>query len=85
MNNFKQHGTRMIKLIFAYVVATILLLWGWNSALPDLFGVPAMQFKQATGIMILIGAISFVLRCGRHELKENASPCQDDSVMGRQS
>jgi hypothetical protein len=54
MKILKQHGSHVIKLTLAFIVATTLLLWGWNTAVPDLFGLPAIQFKQALGLMILL-------------------------------
>ena len=65
MNNLKQHGSQIFMATLAFIVATILLLWGWNSAMPDIFGLPTMQFKQAMGFMVLIGIVSFFLRRGR--------------------
>jgi hypothetical protein len=85
MKSLKQHGSHMIKLFLAFIVATILFLWGWNSAMPDLFGLPIMQFKQALGLMILIGIITFFLRGGIDGRKENTSPYHYDSVVEEHS
>ena len=65
MKTRKHHGSHMIKLTLAFLISTILLLWGWNIAIPDLFELPAMQFKQALGLMIVIGIVSFLLRRSR--------------------
>ena len=61
MTTFTNHGRKALLFTAGFIAATILLLWGWNSAIPDLFGLPAMQFKQATGLMILLGVSSVAL------------------------
>lgn len=81
MSNFKQYGSHMIKLIFVFIVTAILLLWGWNSAIPDLFGLPAMQFKQATGLIIIVGIMSFFLGAGRHGCREITHPNRNEPVL----
>jgi hypothetical protein len=86
MNRIKHHGSHIIKITIAYFIATILLLWGWNSAIPDLFALPTMQFKQATGLIILIGTASFLLRCGRsHDRDKNVDLSRFNSIMKKQS
>jgi hypothetical protein len=86
MKTHKRHGSHVIKLTLAFLIATILLLWGWNIAIPDLFELPAMQFKQALGLMILIGTVSFLLRRSRgHGGEKSTSPHHNNSVMGKQS
>ena len=62
MKNLKRYGSHMMKLILTFIVATLLLLWGWNTTIAYLFELPTIQFKQATGLMVLIGTISIFLR-----------------------
>jgi hypothetical protein len=52
-----------VAFIFSF---TILVLFSWNSFAPDLFQLPAMKFKQAFGLVLFIGCISFLLRQGRN-------------------
>jgi hypothetical protein len=61
MKNINRYGAEVIRLAFVLILFTVLLLWGWNSAIPDLFGFPAMRFKQSMGIMILLGIFFFLL------------------------
>jgi hypothetical protein len=58
MNTFKNQAVQYMKITGLFLGATILLLWGWNSAVPELFSLPEMQFKQALGLMVLIGIFS---------------------------
>ena len=86
MNNLKQHGSQIFMATLAFIVATILLLWGWNSAMPYLFELPTIQFKQALGLMVLIGILSFFLRHRqRHNRRDHTSSSHHDSVVGKQS
>jgi len=73
MNRLKHQGSHVIKITLAYLIASKLLLWGWNSAMPDLFALPTMQFKQAMGLMILIGIASFFMRGCHSQDKSNGS------------
>jgi hypothetical protein len=65
METFKQHGSHIVKVTLFFLAATVLLLWGWNSTIPDLFALPVMQFKQALGVMIVLGVFSILGRPGR--------------------
>jgi hypothetical protein len=70
MENLKHHGSQAFKLILALVLAAILLLWGWNSAVPDIFALPNIQFKQAVGLVTLIGVISLLIGAGNRRRGE---------------
>lgn len=85
MNKFKQRCRHWFKLIFSFVGATILFLWGWNNSIPELFGLPLMKFKQATGLMILMGIISFLLKEVHREREQNARPYHYDSIIEKES
>jgi len=72
MNNHRQPGRQILMAILAFTTATILLLWGWNNAIPDIFGLPPIQFKQAMGLMVFFGIISLILRPDRRHRKKHA-------------
>lgn len=86
MNRIKHHGSHIIKITIAYLIAALLLLWGWNSAIPDLFALPTIQFKQSIGLIILIGIVSFLLRCGRgHSRDKNVDLSYFSSFMKKRN
>jgi hypothetical protein len=85
MKILKHHIHHLIKLTLTFLLATILLLWGWNSTMPDLLGLPAMQFKHAMGLMILIGIASLFLHHGRGQGGRKRSSSQNNNpVMEKQ-
>ncbi len=84
MNYFKQHGSHMIKLSCAFVGTTVLVLWGWNNSIAYLFGLPMMKFKQATGLMVLTGSITFFLGGGRARPGNFESPVNHDSLSEKE-
>lgn len=76
--------SHLIKVILALFVITILILWGWNSAIPDLFGLPVMKFKQAVGLLILASVVSLILRRGRcQSRKKGGSSFHTGSLKGK--
>jgi hypothetical protein len=86
MKNLNRHGSRLIKLILAFIATTILLLWGWNSAIPDLFGLPTIEFKQAPGLMVLIVIVFVLLRSGHcHDREVSTLKYSKAPDMGKPS
>jgi len=61
MDNFIKHGRRIALYTLGFFGASTLLHWGWNSALPALFGLPAIEHKQAVALLILLGLLSLAL------------------------
>jgi hypothetical protein len=61
MEKFIHHGRRIAILTLGFFAASTLLHWGWNSALPAIFGLPAIEQKQAVALLLLLGLISLVL------------------------
>ena len=76
MKIHEQQMSRLIKLTLAIIVTTMLLIWGWNSAMPDLFGLTPLGFKQAVGLLLLTGIASIFLRrslCWGNQLNHRTS------------
>ena len=44
------------------VAVPIVILWAWNIALPDLLGLPMMDYRNALGLAILGLAVAIPLR-----------------------
>jgi hypothetical protein len=81
MKNLKQHGRRTFRFMLVFLISAVLFLWSWNSTMPDLLGLPPIQFKQAIGLIALVGILSFPLHLGRWlGRRENASPYHNDSA-----
>ncbi len=84
MNNLKHHGRRAFVSILAFLASILVISWGWNSAIPDLFGLPPMHFKQAMGLTVLLVVLSFILHLGsRHGRDSDASPYHKESIGGQ--
>ncbi len=67
MRHTKHYGHLLIMTATSVFALALLLLWGWNSSMPILFGLPRMQFLSALGLMILLGIVSFTIdRPWRH-------------------
>ena len=65
MKPIKYYATQSFKVILGFLAIATLLLWGWNNALPDLFGLPAMQFKHSVALLLLVGMVSSFITHGR--------------------
>jgi len=79
MNNFKPHGRRVFSSIVMLLASVLVISWGWNSAIPDLFGLPPLHFKQAMGLTVLLVVMSFTLRMGaRHGRDKLTNPYHKD-------
>ncbi len=86
MNNLKHHGRRALRSILVLLAAIIVILWGWNSAIPDLFGLQPMQFKQAMGLTVLLVVLSFILQLGsRYGRDKDANPYHKETIGGKQA
>jgi hypothetical protein len=81
MNNLKHHGRRVLTSMVALLAAIILILWGWNSAIPDLFGLPSMHFKQAMGLTVFAVVLPFILHLGtRHCRDKDTNSYHKESI-----
>jgi asparagine N-glycosylation enzyme membrane subunit Stt3 len=81
MKILKQHGRRTFSFMLVFLISAVLFLWSWNSTMPDLLGLLPIQFKQALGLIMLVGILSFPFHLGRWQgRRENASPYHNDSV-----
>ena len=65
MRHHRHYGRLSMQIVLIFFLVCSLVLWGWNSAIPDLFGLPALQFKQALGLTILLFIVSFLVGSGR--------------------
>lgn len=66
----KQFIQHILKIITLLIVSTVLVLWAWNNAMTTIFGLPAIQFKEATGIIILAVGISFLFKPGGYHVRK---------------
>lgn len=66
----KRFFMQATKITLALFVSTVLILWAWNTTVVTLFGLPAMRFKEAVGLLILAMGVSWVLRGGQHRLSK---------------
>jgi len=57
----RRHGRAVLVVTTKFFVASMLLLWGWNTIAQDLFGLPAAEFKHAVGFVALIAAGLLIL------------------------
>ncbi len=84
MNNLKYHGRRAFIAILVLLASILVISWGWNSAIPDLFGLPPMHFKQAMGLTVLLVVLSFILQLGsRHGRDSDARLYHKESIGGQ--
>ena len=44
----------------AFIVAPTLVMWAWNLALPEVFSVASLTFRNALGL-VLLGLVSYYL------------------------
>lgn len=52
------------KVIAVVVVLALLTLMSWNLFAPDLFGLPSLRMKQALGLVVFAGVVTFMFRHG---------------------
>jgi len=84
MNNFKPHGRRVFSTMLMLLALMLVISWSWNSAIPDLFGLPTLHFKQAMGLTVLLVVLSFILQLGaRHGRDKLTNPYHKDLVEGK--
>lgn len=61
-----RHGRYLIRkltwLILTAFLLCVAVLYSWNSFAQDLFQLPALQFRQAFGIVLFTGCIAFLIR-----------------------
>lgn len=53
-----------VKALVMLFIGTTLVLWSWNNTLPAILGLPAIHFKEALGLVVLVLSISFIFRQG---------------------
>jgi hypothetical protein len=61
---FRSYALATIKVISVVVVLAVLTHLSWNLFAPDLFGLPEVRMKQALGLCIFGGILTFMLRHG---------------------
>ena len=47
--------------ILSLLVAAVMVLWAWNTFVPEVFGLMAIQYKHSLALVILGFGLSFVL------------------------
>ena len=68
----KENGDRTVrhyaiaagKGIAVVIVLSLLTHLSWNLFAPDLFGLPSLHMKQALGLVVFAGVLTFMLRHG---------------------
>ena len=62
----KRHQTRQLIsrsliAVGTLLVSAVLVLWAWNTLVPEVFGLTAIQYKHSLALMILGFGLSFIL------------------------
>ncbi len=62
----KTHRTRQLIshssiAILSLLVTAVMVLWAWNTFVPEVFGLAAIQYKHSLALVILGFGLSFVL------------------------
>jgi hypothetical protein len=62
----KTHPTRQLIshsliAIATLLVSAVLVLWAWNTFVPEVFGLTAIQYKHSLALVVLGFGLSFVL------------------------
>jgi hypothetical protein len=61
MNNNSSNIRNVLLVALLFLVLTTCFYWAWNASLPAIFGVSELQFKQATGLIVLLSIASAFL------------------------
>ena len=61
---FRRHVIAAAKLLGASVLLAALVHVSWNMFAPDMFGLDAIRFKQALGLVVFAGVFAFLFRIG---------------------
>ena len=59
----------ILKTVSFLFLSTVLVIWAWNNAVTTLFGLPAIHFKEALGILILAFGVSMLFKPGGPQSK----------------
>lgn len=62
-NNSRVHSLLkgILFVVAAIAIAAFVIHFAWNMVMPDLAGVAKMSYKNAFGLVILLGALGFVI------------------------
>ncbi|MEL0107741.1 MAG: hypothetical protein VW802_12435 [Rhodospirillaceae bacterium] len=63
-NKLKQYALISAKVAGAVFLLALLVHMSWNMFAPDLFGLAKIKMKQALGIVIFAGLLSFIFAHG---------------------
>ena len=64
----KPHQSSMHYLVLGLAASAAMVVafhWAWNVAMPSLFGLPAIEFQQTVGLIVLLLVSSVVLNLHR--------------------
>ena len=61
MKNYSHRFRNVLMMALLFFIITVFFYWAWNASLPGVFGVPALQFKQASGLIVLLIITSGIL------------------------
>lgn len=64
--NFKNigHGRTVIMSLIAILFGGVAILWSWNTIAVDLFSQPAMEFRNAVAVELLLIAVGSLVGLG---------------------
>ena len=68
MHRFSGHGPIKSLVLFgiALIVVPALILWAWNITLPEIFGVPGIDYRNAFGLLVLGLTLGQLVRAPYH-------------------
>lgn len=61
---FRRYTMATLKVIAVVVALSLLTHFSWNLFAPDLFELPPLRMKQALGLVLFGGVLTFMLRHG---------------------
>jgi hypothetical protein len=84
MSNVNHHGRIIITFLLSLAMLAAVVYWGWNSAVPDIFGLPPITIGQLPGLLALLAAPAWLLRPGsRQFVGKSSRACRRDSPGGK--
>jgi len=55
----------------AFAAVVVAFHWAWNVVMPSLFGLPAIEFQQTIGLIVLLLVSSVLLNLHRSSSRES--------------
>ncbi len=61
---FRRYAITTAKILAAVLLLAVFVHVSWNMFAPDMFGFEAIRMKQALGLVVFTGTVSFLLHFG---------------------